>query len=76
MVDNEKQCLFYYSPKRYPAIIPTIPPTAERSIEENEKGDAPQSDGMNPPTVDPIKSPIYTSDFVFIRYYSKVSVSL
>jgi len=46
--------------------MPAIPPIAVKITEEKEKTPAPQRDGKNPPTAEPINNPIQIRGFDFI----------
>jgi hypothetical protein len=58
--------------------MPAMPPIALSKIEENEKTPAPHSAGINPPMVDPTKSPIQISarDSIICPPYGAVMLAL
>ena len=44
-------------------------PTEPKNIEEIDKGEAPQIEGKNPPTIEPIAMPIQTSVFELMALF-------
>ncbi len=45
--------------------MPIIPPSAEKTTEDNERALAPQSIGINPPSVVPKNNPTKIGLFIF-----------
>ncbi len=56
-------CTYIIFERVYPAQIPATPPSILPMIPEKENIPAPQSVGIHPPSVEPIKTPIQINVF-------------